>query len=148
METPGHGSGCRRMPWLVWEGGAWLNIAVSPPSLRGSEQNSKELTAKRVLQEHGEKGQMGTGGPGGTLSPSSRNRSPERGAGDGRAAGMAFHTPPSPAQIPIPISLGYYPLAPASPVLPVSSWGVGLGGTLYPKYPALPLFWQNPLKSH
>lgn len=90
----------------VREGGAWLNITVSPPSLHRDVQNNSNLTAKRVLQGDGEKGQMGTGGPGGTLSPSSRNRRPERGAGDGRTAGMAFHTPPSPAQIPIPASLG------------------------------------------
>lgn len=117
------------------------------PSIPARGQNSNDLTAKRVLQEGGEKGQMGTGGPGGTLSPSSRNQSPERGADDGRAAGMAFHTPPSPAQIPIPAALGVLSTGSCTSCAPRVLPG-GLGRTLYPKYPTLPLFWQSHLKPH
>lgn len=54
------------------------------------------------------------------------------------AAGMAFRTPPSPAQIPAPAALqGTYLLAPASPALPLSSQG-RFGGSLHPKHLSLP----------
>lgn len=120
---------------LVSPGGARLDIAGSPPSPHGIEPNSSDLTAKRVLQEDGEKGQMGTGGPGGTLSPSRRNRSRERGAGHGRAAGMAFHTPPSPALIPIPASLGVLFTGSCKSCAPrVLPGRGGLAGILYPKH--------------
>lgn len=137
MESPGRGSGCHRCRgWFACVGGRGRAEHHGVPSIPARGQNSNDLTAKRVLQEGGEKGQMGTGGPAGTLSPSSRNRSPERGAGDGRAAGMAFHTPPSPARIPIPASLGVLSTGSCESCAP----RVLPEGTLYPKYPTLPLF--------
>lgn len=76
---------------------------------------------------------------GGTLSPSGRNRSPERGAGDAQSRGDGFSHAPFPCPHPGPCSAqGSYPPSPVSPALPSSSqrgFGAGVAPQTYPPLP-------------
>lgn len=76
---------------------------------------------------------------GGTLSPSGRNRSPKRGAGDAQRCGDGFSHAPFPCPHPGPCSAqGSYPPSPASPALPSSSqrgFGAGVAPQTYPPLP-------------
>lgn len=96
----------RQEGWLL--GAECDPAAGSPPSLHGATWNGSVLAPKLVLQE----GQPGRGCQGGTdgrrwpwegtLSPSSRNRSPERGAFDSQCRGDGFPHAPFPCLDPSP----------------------------------------------